>query len=95
MVKKIDMWGKIGSWTFLIGIVIALTIGLYAAYMLETSTGWLMAGWIAWVLAILGAIVGIVSAYGMGTITEKEVPNFLIAGIALSHTSVLYYLGYQ
>lgn len=83
MVKKIDMWGKIGSWTFLIGIVIALTIGLYAAYMLETSTGWLMAGWIAWVLAILGAIVGIVSAYGMGTITEKEVPNFLIAGIAL------------
>lgn len=83
MVKKIDMWGKIGSWAFLIGIVIALIVGLYAAYMLETSTGWLMAGWIAWVLAILGAIVGIVSAYGMGTITEKEVPNFLVAGIAL------------
>ncbi len=83
MVKKTDMWGKIGSWAFLIGIVIALIVGLYAAYMLETSTGWLMAGWIAWVLAILGAIVGIVSAYGMGTITEKEVPNFLIAGIAL------------
>ena len=84
MVKKIDMCGKIGSWAFLIGIAIALIIGLYAAYMLETSAIlWSMPGWIAWVLAILGAIVGIASAYGMGTITEKEIPNFLIAGIAL------------
>ena len=33
--------------------------------------------------AVLGAVVGVVSAYGMGTITEKEVPNFLLAGIAL------------
>lgn len=81
MVKG-DMWGKIGSWAFLIGVIIALIVGLYAAWNLESS-GETFGGTIAWVLAVLGAIVGIVSAYGMGTITEKEVPNFLLAGIAL------------
>ncbi|MCJ2513635.1 MAG: hypothetical protein LN408_04245 [Candidatus Thermoplasmatota archaeon] len=81
MVKN-DMWGKIGSWAFLIGIIIALIVGLYAAYNLETN-GETFGGIIAWVLAVLGAIVGLVSAYGMGTITEKEVPSFLLAGIAL------------
>ena len=81
MVKE-DMWSKIGSWAFLIGVIIALIVGLYAAWNLESS-GETFGGTIAWVLAVLGAIVGIVSAYGMGTITEKEVPNFLLAGIAL------------
>ena len=81
MVKN-DMWGKIGSWAFLIGVIIALIVGLYAAYNLETN-GETFGGIIAWVLAVLGAIVGLVSAYGMGTITEKEVPSFLLAGIAL------------
>jgi hypothetical protein len=79
---KGEMWGKIGSWAFLIGVVIALIVGLYAAYNLETN-GETFGGIIAWVLAVLGAIVGLVSAYGMGTITKQEVPNFLLAGIAL------------
>jgi len=79
---KDEMWGKIGSWAFLIGVIIALIVGLYAAYNLETN-GETFGGIIAWVLAVLGAIVGLVSAYGMGTITEKEVPSFLLAGIAL------------
>ena len=34
---KGDMWGKIGSWAFLIGVIIALIVGLYAAYNLETN----------------------------------------------------------
>lgn len=79
---KGEMWGKIGSWAFLIGVVIALIVGLYAAYNLENN-GETFGGIIAWVLAVLGAIVGLVSAYGMGTITKQEVPNFLLAGIAL------------
>lgn len=82
MAKKGEMWGKIGSWAFLIGIIIALLVGLYAAYMIETGTAFEM-GLVAWILAVLGAIVGVVSAYGMGTITKEEVPNFLLAGVAL------------
>ncbi|HEC94748.1 MAG TPA: hypothetical protein ENI45_02140 [Thermoplasmatales archaeon] len=85
MAKKGEMWGKIGSWAFLIGIVVALIVGLYAAYANPTTFfyGSDVGGWIAWLLAVIGAIVGLVSAYGMGTITEKEIPNFLLAGVAL------------
>ena len=89
-----DMMLKIGSWAFLIGILIALIVGLYQAVTLEaaiddvtkaqdiffaTDAG----GWVAWLLAIIGAIVGILAFMGKGTITEKEVPAFLMAGIAL------------
>ncbi len=77
-----EIWERIAGWAFLIGIIIALIVGLYAAYNLETN-GETFGGTIAWVLAALGVIVGLVSAYGMGTITEKEVPSFLLAGIAL------------
>ena len=85
MVK--DMYTKIGSWSFLIGILIALLVGLYTAYTIEsgeanfltTETG----GWVVWLLAIIGAIVGILSFLGKGTITAKEGPGFLMAGIAL------------
>jgi len=85
---KNDMMAKIGSWAFLIGIVIALLIGLYTATTIEdeavemffdTDNG----GYVAWVLAIIGAIVGILAVFGKGTITAKETPGFLIAGIAL------------
>ena len=31
---KGDMWGKIGSWAFLVGVIIALLVGLYAAWNL-------------------------------------------------------------
>ena len=82
-----DMYTKIGSWAFLIGIIIALLIGLYTAYTIEvdnsnflsTETG----GWIVWLLVVLGAIIGIIAVLGKGTITAKEGPGFLLAGIAL------------
>jgi len=83
-----DLYTKIGSWAFLIGILIALLVGLYTAYTIESSDtemflGTDTGGWVVWLLAILGAIVGIVSFIGKGTITAKEGPGFLTAGIAL------------
>jgi len=83
---KADMMTKIGSWAFLIGIVIALIVGLYQAWTLEDGNNFFgtdAGGWVAWLLAIIGAIVGIVAVLGKGTITKKEVPGFLMAGIAL------------
>jgi len=85
MAEKDDMV-KYGSWAFLIGILIAFIAGLYQAYTIEigenffaTDTG----GWVAWVLAIIGFIVGFFAFFGKGTITAKEIPGFLMAGIAL------------
>ncbi len=57
----------LGSWAFLIGVVIAFILGLFGTV---NAT-------MAWVLVILGLIVGIFN------ITEKEVQNFLLAGTVL------------
>jgi hypothetical protein len=82
-----DMMGKVAIWAFIIGALIALLVGLWQAYTIEQNQQPVfttdMGGWIAWILAILGAIVGILAVLGKGTITKAEVPSFLIAGIAL------------
>ena len=104
---KDDIMLKVGSWAFLIGILIALIVGLYHAYSLETAdmdpfiwteTG----GAVAWVLALLGAVVGVLAVLGRGTITKQETPGFLLAGIGLvvmgsifqgGHATLQYFLG--
>jgi hypothetical protein len=86
---KEDIMVKYGTWAFLIGILIALIVGIYNAYTIESGsymTRFFMedaGGWVAWLLAIIGVIVGLLAFFGRGTITEKEVPAFLMAGIAL------------
>ncbi len=84
------MMGKVAIWAFLLGTIIALLVGLWQAYTLETSANDTLftmsnntGGIIAWVLVILGAIVGLLAILGKGTITKTEVPAFLTAGIAL------------
>jgi hypothetical protein len=82
-----DMMGKVAIWAFIIGALIALLVGLWQAYTIEQHQTPVfmtdMGGWIAWLLAIIGAIVGILAVLGRGTITKAEVPSFLTAGIAL------------
>jgi hypothetical protein len=80
------MWAKIGSWAFIGGIFFAGLVGIYQAYTLEDGGNFLASDtgvWVAWILAIIGAIVGILAILGKGTITSKETPGFLLAGIAL------------
>ena len=77
---------KLGSWVFLIGILIAFIVGLYQAYTLESGENFFesnIGGWSAWLLAAIGIVVGILAFFGEGTITKTEVPYFLMAGIAL------------
>lgn len=73
---------KIGSWAFILGALIAVIVGIYNAFMNNGSFGD-YGGIIAWVLGILGVIVGVLAAMGKGTITKNETQGFLIAGIAL------------
>jgi len=61
------MTGTIGKWAFIIGLIIAVLAGLF-----------LQAGWVAWVLAILGVLVGLFN------VTEAETQNFLLAAIGLT-----------
>ena len=84
---KEDKMVMYGTWAFLIGILIAFCAGLYQAYTLgRPETAFFatdIGGWCAWILAVIGVIVGILAFLGRGTITAKEVPAFLMAGIAL------------
>ena len=76
---------KIGSWLFLIGILIAVIVGLAAQEMWydETAEAVVYPTYISITLAALGFIVGILSFFAIGNITKERVPTFLIAAVLL------------
>ncbi len=59
---------KLGSWAFIIGVILAVLAGLMPTMQTPTVT---------WVLVILGLIVGFLN------ITERETVEFLVAAVAL------------
>ena len=60
---------QLGSWAFLVGIIIALLIGIVPNAL--NSTAWLVA------LVVIGLIVGLLN------ITDSEVTPFLMSGVVL------------
>ena len=64
---------KIGGWAFLIGVILAVILGLFGSL---TAT-------LGWVLVVLGLIVGLIN------ITEKESTPFMMAGAVLVIVSAL------
>jgi len=58
---------KLGGWTFLIGVILALVLG----FLGELSPTWI------WILVVIGLIIGLLN------ITESEVDSFLMAGTVL------------
>src|SRR3989338_5296905 len=69
---------KLGEWAFIIGVLIAIVIGLFSSNI-ETKNPQL-SGWLIAALVLLGLVVGLMN------ITEKETTPFLIAAIALLAT---------
>ena len=63
--------GKYGEWAFLLGVVLALIVGLFSTQLGEAKA------YVMGVLVILGFVVGLLN------IKEKEINSFLIATIAL------------
>jgi uncharacterized membrane protein len=86
-VKGKSILAKAGTWSFMGGVIIALIIGLAigagALKALDSPDAGDTEGYVASVLVILGFVVGIVSALGLGSITKEEVTAFLVAAIAL------------
>ena len=62
------MNAKIGHWSFIVGVLLAIIAGLIP--QLQTST-------VTWILIILGLVIGLLN------ITAKETTEFLVAVIAL------------
>lgn len=64
---------KVGSWAFLLGVIIAVLAGIAAA----AAVGYPGVEYVPLALVILGLVVGFLN------IADKEVQKFLITGIAL------------
>ena len=74
-----SMLKKVGSWLFLIGILVSVIVGIiWGANLWEDTQGY-----VTLLLAALGFIVGILSFFAMGSITQDRVPTFLIAALML------------
>jgi hypothetical protein len=97
-VKKMDVKGKVGRVTkrgkgflgklgpllFLLGVAIAIVVGLLiGAGMIDATASNDTWGFVAAVLAGLGFLVGLITVLGTGTITKSETTHFLIGTIAL------------
>lgn len=65
------MDNNLGSWAFLLGVIIALIGGAFAPFLGAAEA------WIFLILVLLGLIVGFLN------IGQKEVNDFLIAAIAI------------
>ena len=74
-----ELLRKIGSWLFLIGILVSVIVGLIVGANWYADANLYVAG----LLAILGFVVGILSFFAMGSITHEKVPTFLIAALTL------------
>ena len=81
--KGKGLLGKLGPIFFLLGVIIAIVVGLLiGAEVIETTDNdtW---GYIAAALTGLGFLVGLVTIMGTGTITKEEITQFLVCTIAL------------
>jgi hypothetical protein len=74
-----EIFRKIGSWLFLIGVLIALIAGIIvgARWYVDNNA------YIAMILSVLGFFVGILSFFAIGQITTERIPTFLIGALIL------------
>lgn len=62
----------VGAWAFLIGVILAIVIGLFKAQLGATAENAILA-----LLVILGLVVGLLN------VGDKDIHTFLLAGLAL------------
>lgn len=70
-------WQKIGTWAFLLGVLIALVAGIATAF---TTVDVVLTMYVAFAMLVLGLVIGLLN------VTDKETVGFLVAAIALMST---------
>lgn len=79
-----QMVKKVGSWLFLIGLCVALIVGLIFGTGQAMNAD--LSGFetpLGIIVAVLGFFVGILSFFALGAVTQEKIPTFLIASIIL------------
>jgi len=74
-----ELLRKVGSWLFLVGILIAVIVGLITGANFWTDTS----GYVTLLLAALGFVVGALTFFAVGNITPEKVPTFLLGALLL------------
>ncbi|MBN2202999.1 MAG: hypothetical protein JW700_02350 [Candidatus Aenigmarchaeota archaeon] len=74
MAKKQTGWVKASGWLFVLGILISVVSGLVPSIDSAMVTG---------VLAVMGFIIGLLGALGVGSIDKSDVNMFLLSVVAL------------
>jgi len=74
-----EIFKKIGSWLFLVGVLVALIAGIIVGARWYADSD----AYIAMILGVLGFIVGILSFFAIGQITKDRVPTFLLGALIL------------
>jgi hypothetical protein len=67
--KKKETLSKVGSWAFIVGVILALAGGVLAAFVGATA--------ITAILIVLGIIVGFLN------VTDSETKDYLLAAVSL------------
>ena len=78
MAKKAEGWVKLSGYLFLLGILISIVAGVFAASLVAYQTA------IHSLLAVFGLLIGLLGAAGMGTIDRTDTQIFLLAVVALA-----------
>jgi len=76
MPAKAKSKNLLGAWAFLIGVILAIVLGIFSAQLAGQS-------WLIVLLVVIGIIIGLLN------ITGKETTNFLLIGTALVLVSKL------
>lgn len=72
--KSANDWVKISGYAFLVGVLISVVAGVLGENVIpQTKT----------ILVILGAILGLLGAFGLGSISKENATEFLLATVAL------------
>ena len=74
-----EIFKKIGSWLFLVGVLVALIGGIIVGARWYDDSSM----YIAMILGVLGFIVGILSFFALGQITKERIPTFLLGALIL------------
>lgn len=72
-------WTRISGYLFLLGVIIAIIAGILGANIIPYSST---------ILVVLGTLVGLLAALGMGSISRDAAETLLLATVALLVTSI-------
>ncbi len=73
MARAASQWVQISGYLFLLGVLIAIVAGVAPGVIPQTGT----------ILVLMGAIIGLLGALGVGSVGKDEAELFILATIGL------------